>query len=113
MKIDNTFRTADPDEMRRQLEGHESLLIPEVARLHERYASMTCPECDSPCRPVINTDRPFKPGQVTPNVLLHCNHCKAIFEPETKIIIRFGEAYDPLPTPADLFVNEPWDPLGS
>lgn len=113
MKIDESFQTADPKKMRLLLEGHESLLIPEITRLHELYASKVCPECGSPCRVAVDSDRPFKPGQATPNVLLHCTYCRAVIEPETDIIVKFGEAYEPLPTPADLFINEPEDPPDS
>jgi hypothetical protein len=111
MKIDDMLQAADQEEMRRLLEGHESLLIPAVQKAEERYASMTCPECGSPCRQVVDADRPFTPGKVLPNILMHCTYCRAVFEPDTGLIIHFGEAYTPLPTSADLFirVNEPED----
>ena len=39
------FQPADPDEIRRLLEGHKSVLAEKVAEDEAYYASKVCPEC--------------------------------------------------------------------
>jgi hypothetical protein len=102
------FTPADPKEMKKLLKGRKSLLLERVERENKQLEGKVCPECGSPTYPVLRG-----PGPFTLQVLLQCTYCKVLFEPDTGIIVKFGEAYEPMPVRTDLFVNADEDPQGS
>ncbi len=99
------FLPADPDKIRKLLEGRESVLEERLKEDERYYASKTCPECNASCFAVLDEKQPFTSGRLTPKCLLHCTSCKTIFEPDTGVIVKTGEAYRPVPTATDIFVR--------
>lgn len=100
------FKPADPEWIRKQLEGHTDILTPAIKRSEEYYKSKTCPSCGSPTYAVLDIKNPFSSDGLTPKCLLQCSYCPTLFEPDTGILVETGEAYEPLPTVSDLFVQE-------
>jgi len=100
------FKPADPEWLRKQLEGQQDILTAAAERANEYYKSKTCPECGSPTYPVLDTKNPFMADGLTPKCLLQCTYCKTLFEPDTEIRVETGEAYEPLATVADLYVQD-------
>lgn len=98
------FQTRDQDEIRKLLEGHESVLAKTIEEDEAYYASKICPSCGAPTYQVPDARQPFIPGRLTPRCLLHCTQCKTLFEPDTGIILESGESYEPMPTVADIFI---------
>lgn len=101
------FQPADPEWIRKMLEGRKSVLEQLSKEDDAHYASKSCPSCGAAMYPVVDSNNPFVPGRITPKCLLQCTYCKTMIEPDTGIIVKTGEAYEPVPTVADLFIGEP------
>jgi len=84
-----SFHELDPDAVRKLLEGHENVIKPAVERELSFFRSIPCPACQgTETEARINPKRPFVKGSILPNKLLHCLHCGAEFEPDTKLISK-------------------------
>lgn len=75
----------DPDEVWRQLEGHENIIKPELEKLEKYFSTLRCPACQGPCRPILNSKQVFEEGAILPNYLAECNKCASVFSPYTGI----------------------------
>ena len=88
------FKEMDPNEIRKLLEGHESVLAPEIRRHEKYFESLQCMYCGGNCRPFVSPEKLFESGSVIPKYLAECNDCGHQFEPYTKIELR-GPVKDP------------------
>ena len=100
------FEEADQEWLKKVLEPYKSTVDQAAKDNMEYFASKTCPGCGSPMYPVKDVSHSRTDGLISTKFLLHCTYCRTVIEPDTGIIVKSGEAYEPLPTIADLFIEE-------
>lgn len=89
------FKEMNPDDVWKQLEGHENKIGKEMKLVEEYFAKLSCASCGGSCRPIVNPQQMFENNAILPNFLAQCNDCDAQFSPYTKIEVR-GSKRNPL-----------------
>lgn len=83
------FKTLDPDEILRLLEGHQDLLGPMVEKENAMFRHSPCPLCGSLQNDTfVNPNNPFSPGSPLPNRLMRCRNCSTEFDPYTGLMYK-------------------------
>lgn len=83
------LKEMDPDKIRELLKGHVDVLTPLANKEAEMIKSASCPNCGlTEVQPMLDRGRPFSPGALLPNKVLHCLNCKTEFDPKNNIITK-------------------------
>ena len=94
------FKEMDPEEAKKQLEGHKNILEPEIAKHEAYFGALQCMYCGGNCHPFVSPERLFESGSILPKFLAECSDCGHQFEPYTKIELK-GPVRNPLEDPTD------------
>ena len=86
----SNLKTMNPSDIWDLLDGVEDTLTPEIEKLEEFFAGITCPECGDDVQKVLDVRRPFRTGSRLPNYHAECVSCRCLFSPYTNLIIRRG-----------------------
>jgi len=89
------FKEMNPEDVWKQLEGHENVVAKETKKLEEYFAKLSCKRCSGSCRPILNNVSLFRENGILPDYLAECNDCGTVFTPYTQIEVS-GPTKDPL-----------------
>ena len=88
------FKEMNPEEVWKQLEGHENIVSKEMKSLMDYFEKLLCQHCKGSCRPILRNESLFKEGSILPDYLAECNDCGTVFTPYTRIELS-GPTKDP------------------
>jgi hypothetical protein len=79
----------DPELLQKHLEGQENVIAPAVEKEQSFLKAVACPGCSGYSTEArVNAKRPFIPGLVLANKILHCLECGVEFDPHSRIISK-------------------------
>lgn len=80
----------DPKIIKAIIESEPDAISAENEKLAAEIDDKPCPQCGGATQRAINTQKPFKDGEILPNYLLQCLACEASFEPRSGILVTHG-----------------------
>lgn len=86
------FQEMDPELVLRAIEGYQDELTPAAEAQSERLQKFRCPRCRGGLHKEFDIRTCFKPTEMLPQPLLRCRNCGYLIDPETRLVVEFGNA---------------------
>lgn len=91
------FKTLEPEQIRKAIEGIEDVLEGELKKQEAFYRHCICPRCKKPelNKEYLSVTGPgkgvtFVESEPLPRAMLRCSHCNCLHNPFTGMILEIG-----------------------
>lgn len=85
------FKTLNPEDVLKQLEGHENIINTAVEARNKSINQFSCPMCGYDDSPIVKVgDKPFRTGGILPECIIECPACGANVDADSGITTSIG-----------------------